>query len=78
MEKRLACWTSAVVDLNSSIYLEPIHSLCLERALGESDSLAKSTKASPVALPSGFLTNRTPSVPSSTEQEFSPEAKKSS
>lgn len=71
------CWTSAVVDLNNSIYLCPIDSLCRDRAFEESDSLANSTKASPVERPSGFLTNKMPSTPSKTLHGSLPVAKKS-
>ena len=61
------------------MYREPIFSLCLCNAFSASLSSAKRTKASPVARPSGFLTNNTPSSPSTREQEFSspPLAKKS-
>lgn len=71
------CWTSAVVDLNSSMYREPIMSLCLDKALSPSVSSLNRTKASPVALPSGFLTKRTPSSSSSTSHGSSPPLKKS-
>ena len=39
-----------------------MESLCFSRAFSASSSSAKSTKASPVARPSGRLTNRTPSL----------------
>ena len=71
------CWTSAVVDLNSSIYLEPIISLCLRSAFSPSVSSLNKTNASPVALPSGFLTKRTPFSSSRTSQDSSPVLKKS-
>lgn len=60
------CWTSAVVLLNSSMYLVPMHNLCFDRALAASSSDEKRTKASPVALPSAWWTNKTPSSPSKT------------
>lgn len=69
--KKITCCTSAVVLRNNSIYLVPINSLCLLKAFAESSSRANSTKASPVARPSGFLTNNTPSSPSITVQAFS-------
>ncbi len=72
------CCTSAVVLLKSSMYLEPMHSLCLLRALLASSSLGKRTKASPVARPSAWCTNRMPSSPSRTSTEFSPDRKNSS
>ena len=73
----LTCWTSAVVERNSSMYLEPIFSLCFCRAFSASFSWAKRTKASPVARPSGFFTKRTPSSPSTKLQAVCPLAKKS-
>ena len=72
------CCTSAVVLLKSSMYREPMHSLCLLRALLASSSLGKRTKASPVARPSAWWTNRMPSSPSSTSTLLSPERKNSS
>ncbi len=72
------CCTSAVVLLKSSMYREPMHSLCLLRALLASSSLGKRTKASPVARPSAWCTNSMPSSPSSTSTEFSPDRKNSS
>ena len=71
------CWTSAVVDRNSSMYRDPMFSLCFCRAFSASFSTASKTKASPVARPSGFLTKRTPSSPSTKEQALSPLAKNS-
>lgn len=71
------CCTSAVVDRNNSMYRCPIDSLCLDSACGASVSLGNSTKASPVALPSGFFTKSTPSTPSRTLQGFSPFEKNS-
>ena len=72
------CCTSAVVLLKSSMYLEPMHSLCLVRALLASSSVEKRTKASPVALPSAWCTNSMPSSPSKTSTELSPARKNSS
>ena len=61
------------------MYLDPMDSLCLSRALSASSSSANRTKASPVARPSGRFTNRTPSLPSNTWHDaFEPlSAKKS-
>lgn len=75
--KKHTCCTSAVVDLNSSIYLLPMSSRCFAKAFGASSSLANNTKASPVARPSALLTKRTPSAPSSTVHGLIPAEKKS-
>jgi len=64
------CCTSAVVERKSSMYLEPMTSLCLANALDASSSREKRTKASPVALPSGLRTKRTPSSESRTSQDL--------
>ena len=71
------CWTSAVVDRKSSMYLDPMFSLCFRSAFSASSSSANNTKASPVARPSGFLTNKIPSSPSTNEQVCSPREKNS-
>ena len=68
---------SAVVDRKSSMYLEPIISLCFRSAFSESSSSAKRTNASPVALPSGLRTKRTPSESSLTLHAESPLSKNS-
>ena len=71
------CWTSAVVDRKSSMYLDPMFSLCFRSAFSASSSSANNTKASPVARPSGFLTNKIPSSPSTNEHVCSPREKNS-
>ncbi len=60
------CWTSAAVLRNSSMYLLPRICLCFFRAFWAYSSQAKRTNASPVGRPSGYFTNRSPSVPSVT------------
>lgn len=67
-----------MVDRNNSIYRFPIDSRCRPSAFGASFSSANNTKASPVARPSDFLTNRIPSVPSSTLHGSWPVVKNSS
>lgn len=64
----LTCWTSAAVLLKSSMYLFPSKSLCFFSAFCAYSSQANNTKASPVGLLSGYVTNRTPSFPPVTGQ----------
>ena len=69
------CCTSAVVLLNSSMYLVPMTWRCFDRAFTASSSLRNKTKASPVARPSAWWTKSTPSSPSNTLHEASPSSK---
>lgn len=62
----LTCCTSAAVLRNSSMYLFPRICLCFFREFWAYSSQEKSTKASPVGRPSGYLTKRRPSAPSVT------------
>ena len=55
-----------------------MHWRCLLSALLALSSLANSTKASPVARPSAWCTNRIPSSPSSTSTDVRPCSKNSS
>lgn len=64
--KEFTCCTSAAVLRNSSIYRFPRICLCFFRAFWAYSSQEKSTKASPVGRPSGYLTKSRPSAPSVT------------
>lgn len=59
----LTCCTSAAVLRKSSMYRLPSMPLCLRSAACASSSQAKSAKASPVGLPSGWRTKSSPSAP---------------
>lgn len=65
-KKIFTCCTSAAVLRNSSIYRFPRICLCFFRAFWAYSSQEKSTKASPVGRPSGYLTKSRPSAPSVT------------